>query len=67
MLPVSRSLGSLFFSVVDAHASRVPAEMFRPGMEAALAVLVGLMVVAAVVARQLPATMSAPPEGAPTH
>ena len=57
-------VGSVFFSVVDAHASRVPAEMFRPGMEAALAVLVGLMVVAAVVARQLPATMSAPPEGA---
>jgi EmrB/QacA subfamily drug resistance transporter len=58
-------VGSLFFSVVDAHASQVPAEMFRPAMEAALAVLVALMVVAAVVAHQLPATMSAAPEGAP--
>jgi hypothetical protein len=58
-------VGSLFFSVVDAHASSVPAETFRPAMEVALAVLVALMIVAAVVARQLPATMTAPPEGAP--
>jgi MFS family permease len=56
-------VGSLFFSVVDAHASQVTAEMFRPAMEAALAVLVGLMLVAAVVARQLPAMPSAPAEG----
>lgn len=47
-------VGSLFFSVVDAHASVVPAEMFRPAIEVALAVLVGLMLLAAVVARALP-------------
>ena len=59
-------LGSLFFSVVDAHGSPVPVEMFRPAMEVALAVLVGLMLVAAVVARQLPA-MPSMPEDASTH
>ena len=47
-------VGSVFFSVVDAHASAVPSEMFRPAMQVALAVLVGLMLVAAVVARSLP-------------
>ena len=47
-------LGSVFFSVVDAHASSVPVEMFRPAMEVALGALVVLMLVAAVVARQLP-------------
>jgi hypothetical protein len=36
--------------------------MFRPAMEVALAVLVGLMLVAAVVARQLPAMPSQPAE-----
>ena len=55
-------LGSLFFSVVDAHGSTVPVEMFRPAMEVALAVLVGLMLVAAFVARQLPAMPSQPAE-----
>jgi MFS family permease len=61
-------LGSLFFSVVDAHGSAlpvetvVPVEMFRPAMEVALAILVGLMLVAAVVARQLPAMPSQPAE-----
>jgi EmrB/QacA subfamily drug resistance transporter len=55
-------LGSLFFSVVDAHAAAGPVEMFRPAMEVALAVLVGLMLVAAVVARQLPAMPSQPAE-----
>lgn len=59
-------LGSLFFSVVDAHGSAspvqmvAPVEVFRPAMEVALAVLVGLMLVAAVVARQLPAMPSQP-------
>ena len=53
-------LGSLFFSVVDAHGSVIPVEMFRPAMEVALAVLVGLMLVAAVVARQLPDMPSQP-------
>lgn len=53
-------LGSLFFSVVDAHGSASPVETFRPAMEVALAVLVGLMLVAAVVARQLPAMPSLP-------
>ncbi|MGO4343585.1 MFS transporter [Pedococcus sp. 2YAF34] len=55
-------VGSLFFSVVDTHGSPVPVEMFRPAMEVALAVLVGLMLVAAVVARQLPAVASQPAE-----
>jgi MFS family permease len=58
-------LGSLFFSVVDAHGSvgaGQPVELFRPAMEVALAVLVALMVVAAVVARQLPAMPSEPAE-----
>jgi MFS family permease len=54
-------VGSVFFSVVDAHASVVPAEMFRPAMEVALGVLVALMLAAAVVAHQLPATP--PPPG----
>ena len=36
--------------------------MFRPAMEVALAVLVGLMLVAAVVAQQLPAMPSQPAE-----
>ena len=48
-------VGSVFFSVVEGHASSVPVEIFRPAMEVALAILVGLMLVAAVVARQLPA------------
>jgi EmrB/QacA subfamily drug resistance transporter len=55
-------LGSLFFSVVDAHAAAGRVEMFRPAMEVALAVLVGLMVVAAVVAGQLPALAARPAE-----
>jgi EmrB/QacA subfamily drug resistance transporter len=58
-------VGSVFFSVVDAHASVVSAEMFRPAMEVALGVLVVLMLVATAVARQLPAMPSAPAEGAP--
>jgi EmrB/QacA subfamily drug resistance transporter len=53
-------VGSVFFSVVDAHASAVSVEMFRPAMQVALAVLVALMLVAAVVARQLPPMPSAP-------
>jgi EmrB/QacA subfamily drug resistance transporter len=56
-------VGSLFFSVAESHASAVPVEMFRPAVEVALAVLVGLMVVAAFVARALPA--HAPAEAAP--
>jgi hypothetical protein len=48
-------VGSVFFSVVESHASAVPVEMFRPAVEVALAVLVGLMVLAAFVARALPA------------
>ena len=47
-------VGSLFFSVVDAHASSAGGDV-PAAMEAALAVLVALMLVAAVVARQLPA------------
>jgi EmrB/QacA subfamily drug resistance transporter len=58
-------VGSVFFSVVDAHASVVPAQMFRPAMEVALAVLVALMLVAAVVARQLPAMPAASAQDAP--
>ena len=48
------AVGSLFFSVAQAHASSSPVEVFRPAVEASLAVLVGLMLVAAVVARALP-------------
>jgi EmrB/QacA subfamily drug resistance transporter len=48
-------VGSVFFAVVESHASTTPVEMFRPAIEVALAVLVGLMVVAAAVARSLPA------------
>ena len=55
-------LGSVFFSVVDAQGPGLPVELFRPAMEVALAVLVGLMLVAAVVARQLPAMPSQPAE-----
>ena len=57
-------VGSVFFSVVESHASAVPVEMFRPAIEAALAVLVGLMVVAAVVARALPASVPSDSAGA---
>ena len=47
-------VGSLFFSVAQAQVPASPVEVFRPAVEAALAVLVGLMVVDAFVARALP-------------
>ncbi len=56
-------VGSVFFSVVQSHASRVPVEMFRPAFQVALALLVVLLLVGAAVARALPA--HAPQEGAP--
>jgi len=59
-------VGSIFFSVVESHASRVPSEMFRPAFEVALGVLVVLMLLAAVVARALPVRLPQG-EGATTH
>jgi EmrB/QacA subfamily drug resistance transporter len=50
-------VGSVFFSVVESHASRVPSEMFRPAFEVALGALIVLMLLAAVVARALPARL----------
>jgi EmrB/QacA subfamily drug resistance transporter len=59
-------VGSVFFSVVESHAAHVPVQMFRPAFEVTLAVLVGLMLVAALAARALPARL--PDDEAPaTH
>ncbi|PRY56292.1 EmrB/QacA subfamily drug resistance transporter [Knoellia remsis] len=61
-------IGSLFFSVLEAHASAVPSQMFGPAFQVVLLVLVGLLLVAAAVARALPATApqgGATREGAP--
>ena len=67
---VSRLLGGGRLIEYWAHeACLLPADdwpLFRPAMQVALAVLVALMLVAAVVARQLPPMPSAA-EGAPTH
>jgi MFS family permease len=51
------AVGSVFFSVVESQASRVPSEMFRPAFEVVLGALVGLLLLAAVVARALPARL----------
>jgi MFS family permease len=56
-------VGTVFFSVVESHAGRVPSEMFKPGFEIALGVLVVLMVVSAVVARVLPNPPAERPSG----
>jgi EmrB/QacA subfamily drug resistance transporter len=48
------AIGTIFFSVVDAHPSGVSSEMFGPAFQVALAIVGVLMLLVVVVARTLP-------------
>jgi MFS family permease len=57
-------VGTVFFTIVEGRVGELPADMFRPAYQVALAVVAALMLVAFLVARTLPAHVTPDPETA---